>query len=410
MNYIIGAGLSGLSYAYHSKKKSTIFDTNKYTGGRIQSEAYKNNFIEGGAQFFSKEDPNIYGLIKKLNLEKEETIVSLNKFFVKRNSEFISIKNGESTQLTKEEARQIKEFHKKIKETLLIVEDFPMELIEMPFNKWYIKNIGKETEWIINGMMRAITFTDPKNQSALYGIIVCGTFFSECYSLNGGLQKITNKLISIAKPKINEYQRVDQINFNSKKASEIRVNNISIPINNNLVAAIPSIDLAKIVENSELSNKLKKIKYNGCAVLILNTNKKILNHDSGILYSEKKDHVAVMIDEPKYYNFKTKENIVGALFPYQEKPSKKFLLQKTKEKLDEITNTPYEITADKYFYWDYGLPEFNLKTYKLQKEINEITNQYDNFAICGDFMGLPSLDACVETAKKAVNKLKLNHC
>jgi len=54
------------------------------------------------------------------------------------------------------------------------------------------------------------------------------------------------------------------------------------------------------------------------------------------------------------------------------------------------------------------LPTCTKKLHLLQQEITEITNQYDNFAICGDFMGLPSLDACVESAKKAAEKLNKN--
>ncbi len=405
MTSIIGSGLSGLCAAYFNKNKSEIFEKNNFTGGRIQSKEFSKNFVEGGAQFYSKEDPNIYGLIKKLNLEKEEVIVSLSKFYANRNSEFVSINNGTSTQLSDEEKVQIKLFYKKILETLPLVETFPEELIKKPFEKWYLENIGKESKWIIDGMMQAITFTSPKNQSALYGIIVCGTFFSDCYSLNGGLKKINEKLINISKPKIKLNQKIDFINFNEDKVKTISINKKTMPIKNNLISSIPSIELSKIIETSELSKKLKKITYNGCATLIIETDKKLLNNDSGILYTNKNEKISVLIDESNYYNFKNKKNVLGFLFPYKNRPNEKEMITLALKKVSELTNINFKINKKEIYYWDYGLPEFNYKTYKLQQEINEISNSYSNFAICGDFMGLPSLDACVESAKNAVQKI-----
>lgn len=406
MNHIIGAGLSALSFCYFNREENILHEKNPFFGGRIQSQGYSSNFIEGGAQFYSKEDPNIYGLIKELNLEKDETRVSLSKFFAKRNSEFISIKNATSTQLSIEEAKQLKLFHNKILETLKIVESAPEDLLFTSFDKWYKQNIGKETEWIINGMMRAITFTDPKNQSALYGIIVCGTFFSDCYSIKGGLAQLNKKLIDSCNPLIKLNQNVTQIDLSKNKAKSIEINGNPTQIKNNLISAIPSNDLSKIVSDKELSNNLKKITYNGCAVLTLQVDKKVLNHDSGILYSDKKDAVSVMIDEPQYYNFERKENILGLLFPYKDRPSEEYLIKKANERIQEVTTQNFKIINKKVFYWDYGLPEFNKKNIQLQQKVNEITQQYDNFAICGDFMGFPSLDACVESARKAADKLK----
>jgi protoporphyrinogen oxidase len=408
MNHIIGSGLSAFSFCYFSGKKSIIYEKEDYFGGRIQSQKYSKNFIEGGAQFYSKEDPNIYGLIKEINLEKNETRVSLSKFFAKRDSEFIPIKNASSSQLTPVEQEQLRLFYDKILETLKIVDTAPLDLFFTPFNKWYIKNIGKETEWIINGMMRAITFTDPKNQSALYGIIVCGTFFSDCYSINGGLTQLNKTLINLSKPVIKLNQKVTHINFVKNYAKSIEIDEKVVPIEkNNLVSTIPSNELSKIVPDSELSKYLKKITYNGCAVLILETNKKLLNHDSGILYTNKRDKVSVMIDESKYYNFKSKENILGLLFPYNNnRPTEKYLIKKAIEKIEEITDQDFRILHKNIFYWDYGLPEFNKRNIQLQQKINKSIENYANFSICGDFMGFPSLDACVESARNAAYKLK----
>lgn len=406
MTYILGSGLSGLSFSYFNKKKNIIFEKNDFVGGRIQSKQFLNNFVEGGAQFYSKEDPNIYGLIKELKLEKEEIPVSLNNFCANRNSELISIKNGESKQLSIEEKRQIKTFKEKITETLPLVESFPEDLIKISFEEWYKKTIGKESIWLINGMMRAITFTEPRNQSALYGIIVCGTFFSTCYSLTHGLKMINEKLIKLSNPNIMLNQKVEFINLHNEISTSILVNNKLKKVKNGLASCLPSNVLTNSIDKSELSKKIKKISYNGCAVLILETDKRLLNNDSGILYTNPKDLVAVLIDESEYYNFKNKKNIIGLLFPYKKRLTEKMMINTAIKKINEINNIDFNIENKSIYYWDYGLPEFNYKNYSLQNNIKEIMKNYKNFAICGDFMGLPSLDACVESAKDAAIKLQ----
>jgi protoporphyrinogen oxidase len=118
---------------------------------------------------------------------------------------------------------------------------------------------------------------------------------------------------------------------------------------------------------------------------------------NGIIFS-KKQKISAILKNEEYYTI---------LAPYkkdQTAPNQKILLNELKK----ITNNDnIEITCFKN--WDYGLPTCSPKMFKYQQKIIEITNQYDNFAICGDFMGLPSLDACVESAKKAVLKIEKNN-
>lgn len=71
---IIGCGISGLNLADKLKTKYktsniSIYDKNDYIGGRVRTVKEKNDYIDSGAARFSKNNKNLYGLIKRFNLE-----------------------------------------------------------------------------------------------------------------------------------------------------------------------------------------------------------------------------------------------------------------------------------------------------------------------------------------------------
>lgn len=406
MNYVLGAGLSGISFCYFNGNNNTILEKSGQLGGRIRSIGKDKSWVEVGAQFYSKADPNIYGLITELNLNKKEKEVKLSEFSVNYGGKIIQLKNKKSTQISEEEVMELKRFYDVVNKVDQIIEEFPDNLINTSFEKWYASEIGKETKWLINGMTKAITFSKPSNLAAIYGIAVCGTFFNKCFTIENGIQEINKTLINISRPEVIFNAEIENINIQNNTIKSIEYLNNKIKIDNNLISAIPSNNLAKIITDTELTEQLQKITYNGCAVVILNINKQILKHDSGILFSDPKEVISVIIDEPEYYDFQRREHLIGILFPYKQRPKEKYLIDCAIKKLNEISNNDFKIIDYTINYWDYGLPEFNKNIFRAQQRIIEITANYSNFAICGDFMGLPSLDACVESAKKAVEKIK----
>lgn len=71
---IIGAGLSGLTLAYHLRKAGAtikILEASSRMGGRIQTQTGQlGTPMELGATWFSDEHPNLLALVKELGLQK----------------------------------------------------------------------------------------------------------------------------------------------------------------------------------------------------------------------------------------------------------------------------------------------------------------------------------------------------
>lgn len=390
MQYIIGNGLSGLSAAYFSKEDNIVFGSDD---SRILTLKTKLS-IDVGAQFFSKNDQNLFDLTKNLLLENSLKETTIDKLSMQHKQELFKI-NDNFSELNEVMAKKLNEFKTFLSKSDELLEKMPKELFETNFNKWYKKNFDKDTIWFIDSLLKSITFIESKDVCAFYGIIACQSFFTKTYTFEKGLSEIINKLKE--KTKV-ESAEVRQISFSSGNATIFFDKNEKISKNGDkIISAIPSNKLAKILEEKELANVLKKMPYAGCSVLVANSDAPLTKKTNGIIFS-KKQKISAILKNEEYYTI---------LAPYkkdQTAPNQKILLNELKK----ITNNDnIEITCFKN--WDYGLPTCSPKMFKYQQKIIEITNQYDNFAICGDFMGLPSLDACVESAKKAVLKIEKNN-
>jgi hypothetical protein len=57
--------------------------------------------------------------------------------------------------------------------------------------------------------------------------------------------------------------------------------------------------------------------------------------------------------------------------------------------------------------WEFGLPEASPAFFQLQQDLS--MRHYKNFYIAGDYIGLPSLDACIESAKNVATAIKSVH-
>ncbi|MFA6269372.1 MAG: oleate hydratase [archaeon] len=392
-NIIIGAGLSGLTAAYTLANRPTnihIFETSNLLGGRITTINREKNYVDMGAQFFSKKDSNFYKLVKELSLENSMTETNFDKLNILFESKLIKINPKKYHNLNTKQTKELTKFKKFLLNCNKTLKLMPPELFLTNFKDWYYENIGEETIWFPDALLKSITFTDSTKLCAFYGLLACQSFFIKTYTLRKGLNEIINKLKYPL-----ENTQITKILFEKNRVESImKKDNEIIPIKKGVIAAIPSNELCKIVKEPDLSRTLKKITYNGCSVLIVKPKNNITNNLNGILTPENKTISAILINN-NYYT-------VLAPYKHNEMQIKEKKILKELDKLN--------LTFDKKFIyfkkWDYGLPEFNKNTFKLQQEISEITNQYDNFAICGDFMGLPSLDACVESAKKAAEKLK----
>ena len=382
MNLVAGAGISGLSFSHFFGKNCTNLDCGQ---GRIKTFSDKPP-IDMGAQFFSKKDLSIYRLIKDLNMQSEIKQTNFNKLFLEKNGLFIEI-NSTKEELLNKDAQNINLFKNKLKKIdNFLINNFE-ELQHKPFYEWYSEEYGGESIWIIDGILKSITFSNSKELNSLYGLIACQSFFTKTFTVKNGLEQVLKKLRqdkTIVKSKL-EYIELQNKSFKVKFE-----NNNPIPCKK-LASAIPSNYLSQIISDKELAKYLSKIPYSGCKVILIKTQDNLTNNFPGLITPERK-YISAILKNKSYYTI---------LAPY------KSFCTTDEQIFDELNlNTTKELILSTN--WDYGLPTCTTKLHLIQEKINEITDQYDNFAICGDFMGLPSLDACVESAKKAAEKLNKN--
>lgn len=405
-NYIIGGGISGASFSYFARKcDNFIFEKEINTNGRIKSYPIKNNSIEIGAQFFCKEDKNIYDLIKEIRFDNNLQRINLQNFTVINKDRMISLEDKNSDEFSNCEKEEFIKFYTYLEEDLIeILKNPSKELFSINFDRWYKKNIGKNSDWLIKGLIRAITFSEPKYVSSIYGLLVCSTFFEPCYTINGGMDLINKKLLSISNPKIMTRNEITSLKLKNNKIELLELNHkrkMKIEKKDSVISTIPSKELAKLLPDSILKKQLDKIEYNGCGVILIKTKKQMLNYNSGLLFT-KNYGISIIIDEGKYIGFKSRKGYIVILVPYQKEEKQIFekALEEVKSLIPELEKN---IVTIEYYNWDYGLPIANTEFFNLQSKIFE--NKLENLHICGDYMGMPSLDTCIESTKLAAKKI-----
>jgi protoporphyrinogen oxidase len=410
-NYILGAGIAGLSSAYFSKNsQNIILEKSERLGGRIRSLDFGTGFVETGAQFFSEEDVNVIPLIKQLNLETKMNPMKLNEFSVFRNGQFVQIKNKKTNQISKKEQDAIIKFCTSLNqvEPSYFFERPPQEYVETSFEEWYKKNIGEDAFWLMEGMTKAITFCKPKEISAVFGLFACSVFFSKCYTLKGGLYSLCNRMIETSKPDLRLKTEVKNVLFDNETATTIELNQnnvdreIALEKNDSIISAMTADELRKVVSNTRIAHTLDEVDYHGCTFMIIKTKERLLGNDAGMLFPEGEHGVSIIVNEPYYFNFPSKGGIIGILTTYKNKKEKN---------LDEalsfagqlIPKLDKQIESKQIIKWDFGMPVYNGKLVQAQQKLSK--TDFKNFAICGDFMHLPSLDGAIQSAKEAIKRL-----
>lgn len=406
---VIGAGLSGLASAYYLRDyaKANMVESANITGGRINTVRPGKYFVDVGAQFFSKEDLEIYPLVTQLKLNKKLKELNLSGFSVFNKNELFKL--SESISQPRKETHELVKmyslFNDLPEETFL---DPPEELLKQDFETFYKKNVGKENLWLIEALTRAITFSKPKELSAMYGLITCASFFSKCYGLNGGLSEIIKKLIQNAKSKITKNSKITAIEFENQCVKEIHISNkngkkkLKIDKKDKLISSVPASNLAKIVSDAELKRLLERIEYHNCTVALLKTKKKLIRDEAGILFPEKEGKISAVFEETKKFSSVTGKGLLLAFMPkaLNKENAEEVMIDSLEKILPDIREN---IESKQVFIWDNGLPVHNYGLVKVQRKLEEL--EYENFYLTGDYLGLPSLDACVESAKKASLKI-----
>ncbi|MBU1197989.1 FAD-dependent oxidoreductase [Candidatus Micrarchaeota archaeon] len=392
---VIGAGLTGLVASYYNQD-AIVYESSDRIGGRIFS-INDNNNIDMGAQFFSEYDRNIMDFIDSLNLSHQ-----LKEFQLKNFSAINREKNFERhlTDFSDEEKIELKKF----KDITEIIEEFENdELISSYFKDWYNRQVGSEADWFIDALIRMITFSDSTKISAIYGIAVINSFFETCFSFSNGLSEIISTIHNIRSHNIYAKNRITNLKIKKRHITSININGKKMDINKNdkIISTIPAQALEDILENKDdqLNKTLKEIRYVSCTTAVFNTKKTCFPNTTGSVFLNTKITAAYENKNKFTMNKLENENgtIVSFIPDYSHNEYQSNNIAK-KELINIYPDLDNNITERNVMHWKYGLPICSPNLFKNQKIIMEYKPK--NLEICGDFMGLPSLDACVETVRK----------
>jgi len=180
---------------------------------------------------------------------------------------------------------------------------------------------------------------------------------------------------------------------------------ITVNDNDRVISSVPAQIIGEWLPHSELQELLDKIKYKGCGVTLLEASKSPLENSSGVLYPDEKG-ISAIIDQGRFFGFDSENKYILVLRPFEGDEDDIF--EKSIEELREVApDWERHIKSRDYFEWNYALPVASPRFFKYQREI-ENSNKIENLYLCGDYMGLPSLDACVKSAKSVAEKVKSN--
>jgi len=398
--HIIGSGISGLSAAYFLKdKKTEVYESSHEAGGRVRAANLGNQWVDLGAQFIAKEDRHVMGLVKELGLSKKLRVFDLSNFFISSKGHMMDSKH--LFEIAGLKIREMEEFFLFLEgldnSKFQILFD---EIAHETFHDWYTKKFGGEMIWLIDSMCRTVTFTDSKNLSAIFGLAVVSSFLEDCYSFDKGLAEITDSLLKNSQAKINYGAKVSSIEFGKK--NRLAVGGEQRNIDGPIISAIPAPDLAGIIDNKPLSKALRRVEYMGCGLVAFETDEKVFGGKLGAMFPKEKTSAA--FDATARFGSKAGiEEVIIALVPFKgEKADYQKCATKSLKEFDSEFES--KIRSTTIVEWELGLPICSPKLFEVQKEISESTPK--GLSIAGDFMGLPSLDASIETAYSCAKRLK----
>jgi protoporphyrinogen oxidase len=393
---VIGAGISGLSAAYFLNGKAEIYEASHEPGGRVKAANIGNQWVDLGAQFIAKDDKHAMELVERLGMIKRLKAFDLKDFFF--------YKDGHKL--------DSKQLFKSIRTLFLFIRCMDEkkftrvheEIAQFTFLDWYQQEFGSETGWLVDSMCRPVTFASSKELSAIFGIAIVAGYMNDCYSFEGGVNEIVTMLIKKAKPKLTFGLKATwlELGKNNRITLETQGKSSEQKTQGKILSTIPAPELAKIVGEKDLRRALNKIEYAGCGVVVFETDEKIFGEKLGVIFQGAE--VAAAYDITSRFRGKTDlTEAIVALVPFRSENKLDYQKLALKSLSEFDPDFKSKIKSTTIVEWKLGLPICSPKLFEIQERIREASPE--NLLIAGDFMGLPSLDASIETAYTCAKKL-----
>jgi len=441
---IIGAGIAGLTAAWHLSEKNpddeiTIFESDR-KGGVVHTETYENALLESGPGFAIAENPALHELCQNLGISemlipaKDKKIFYRNQSYQQKvPSDFLSFENNFLSFL----GSGFNSFFALKKKVSLWGDTSLFDMLKTTFGQTYAETLGSvysrfafrnevenidfssnfpqlkssmKSQETLKNVVSDMKKTRPEYWKSLYSPEAIAGFKPDFYSFKGGLSLLIEKLGEALKAKDNvhfEFEKIQGIkaeanmHLNSKKKKFGSFDRI--------LFAMPATDAATIWKSTDkpLSQKLADLKKHSVNVIYSAWKKKDIQTSGFAYYMPRKENLSVYGME-----------FIGNAFPEQS-PDDMFIMRMilpgelsmlSDEDIVSLTETDLKKTfslTDKPT-WSKVYRQQNAyanrdKSYKKWKDdVNDLLKNHQNITMIGsDFHG-PGLTNLLEQTKQLI--------
>jgi oxygen-dependent protoporphyrinogen oxidase len=427
---IVGAGIAGLTAAYHLSKLGfdvTVLEASNNVGGRMATDAINGYVIDSGAQFLSSAYPIIKSLIKKMGLVND-FIKTSPWAAIRRNGTihrfryddvFSPVRSGllgwgEWFSLGWNSMRQARKLFN------LSVSDYSAwaEFDTEYATNWYNAQYGTwMTEYIIEPMLEGFYFQTPEETSRALPMAVSALSLhgAKTMTLLGGIDSLTKALASRLQVSMNE--TVEKI---ITEENNVRIyTNQRVLQTGRVILAVPAHTAKDLYRQADkIESILMDTHYSSTLNIALGVTRKwtlpeTLQDVYGLLMprKERKHIAAIAIERAKSTDRTQNGHLINVMLDgvsgsemieWDDDKILKTLLPELDEVLPAIS---HHIIFQKHYRWLHAEPKSPIGRSKNIAIYRKNILPDCRVLLAGDYMGMPFTEGAAETGQWAASQL-----
>lgn len=427
---VVGGGISGLVSAYELAKrgyKVTILEKDNRVGGRLYPFIKGKFRADAGAQFITRKYYYTIQLIDKLGLSNRLREIKEPSTAIYSEGKFFQISPLGIIKYNKLNLYEKLKLYKLIKDVHNICNSLNLNFTNIKEGKifdkysisqWIINNYSNKIyENFVQPSLTATTLTDPEELSALYGILLLYNDLEKAYVLKNGLSELIyylyKKLIDLNVDLRLGHKVINIFSLKNKFVVEYEYKNSLNKIKiDNIICATPTMVTHEIINSlltKNVSSALSKVKYSFGLQLLIGLKHPIWNKSWSIIIprNEIEGFAAICESTTKCSSFAPYNrgllevflygDVAKTISEYNNNEIMIFLIDNLEQLFPGINEKImwYEILK-----WNRVIPIPNLGYSELKFDV-PITG----FALAGDYLYMPSIEAAVYSGICAARKI-----
>jgi protoporphyrinogen oxidase len=285
------------------------------------------------------------------------------------------------------------------------------------FSSWFKTNFSESLlEYFAQPIVSSLSLVTPEKISTTYGLTLLNSALrKQTYTMNGGVGVISLTLSKALEEKgirILKGSEIKKILIKNNTVKGVYIGNKLLRADK-IVSSAPIPNFLNIINSNNKFKKLKSIKYSPCIHLWIAFHSKLFKKNFAYLFPriEWKDHFAIIETSLKSETHVPKGRGMIELFVFEDHARQ--LIRKSddaikKKLINDLTNI-FAIDIEKHVDWfkiarfENGMPIHSPNYFA---HINQLfNNNIEGLYFCGDYVGLPSLEAAVSSGLEAAKEV-----